>query len=90
MNGAGDWNGPWGWFQPGRTPTSGFVNSAGNVCLPQVSVKCILTTFASFADVRFSNNTSDHLEAILKTERQREITKVAARGTTSEQYSQIY
>ena len=42
----------------------------------------VLTTFASFADVRFSNNTSDHLEAILKTERQREITKVTARGTT--------
>ena len=32
-----DWNGPWGRFQPGRTPTGGFVNSAGNVCLPRVS-----------------------------------------------------
>ena len=44
----------------------------------------VLTTFASFADVRFSNNTSDHLEAILKTERQREITKVTTRGTTQQ------
>ena len=33
----------------------------------RVSEVTVLTTFASFADVRFSNNTSDHLEAILKT-----------------------
>ena len=28
MNGAGSWNDPWGWFQLGRMPTGGFVNSA--------------------------------------------------------------
>ena len=30
-------------------------------------MKCILMTFASFADVRFSNNTSMSYEVILKT-----------------------
>ena len=60
------------------------ITASLQVCRAQFAapMKCILTTFASFANVRFSNNTSMSYEVILKTECQREITKVAARGTT--------